>query len=74
MRLAGLWAPNDNWTITPSIYYQNRQRNDISNYWPLYSDPGSHHFVNADPTPRASPDKFYLPALKIEGDLGARRS
>ena len=71
VRLAGLWAPNDHWTITPSIYYQNRQRDDISTYWPLYSDPGSHHFVSADPTPRASPDKWYLPALKIEGDIGA---
>ena len=27
------------WTVTPSIYYQDRHRNDVANYWPLYSDP-----------------------------------
>ena len=26
-RLAAVWAPNDAWTITPSIYYQDRYRN-----------------------------------------------
>jgi outer membrane receptor protein involved in Fe transport len=73
VRLAGLWAVSDNWSVTPSIYYQNRQRNDISTYWPVYSDPGANRFVSADPTPRASPDKWYLPALRIEGELGAVR-
>jgi iron complex outermembrane receptor protein len=73
VRLAGLWAPSENWSITPSIYYQDRSRNDISNYWPLYSDPGNRRFVNADPTRHSSPDKWYLPALKIEGDIGSVR-
>jgi iron complex outermembrane recepter protein len=73
VRLAGLWAPSENWSITPSIYYQNRQRNDISTYWPLHSNPGSNRFVSADPTPRSAPDKFYLPALKIEADIGSAR-
>src|SRR5207302_1314398 len=39
LRLAGLWAPTDKWPITPGIYEQNQQKNDIANYWPLYSDP-----------------------------------
>ncbi len=73
VRLAGLWAPSEHWSITPSIYYQDRARNDISTYWPLYSDPGAHRFVSADPSRRSSPDKFYLPSLKIEGDIGAAR-
>src|SRR5207302_1140358 len=30
-------------------------------------------FVSADPTARSSPDKWYLPALKIEGDVGSAR-
>ena len=71
VRLAGLWAPNDKWSFTPSIYYQSRQRHDISNYWPTLSDPNSNRFVNADPSQHNQPDKFYLPALKIEGDLGS---
>jgi outer membrane receptor protein involved in Fe transport len=73
VRLAGLWAVNEQWTITPGIYYQNRQVHDVTTYWPLYSDPGSNRFVNANPTARPEPDKFYLPSLKIEGDLGAVR-
>src|SRR5882762_6067002 len=73
VRLAGLWAPSEHWSVTPSIYYQDRSRNDISTYWPLYSDPGAHRFVSADPSRRSSPDKFYLPSLKIEGDIGAAR-
>ena len=71
VRLAGLWAPNDKWSFTPSIYYQSRQRHDISNYWPTLSDPNSNRFVNSDPSQHNQPDKFYLPALKIEGDLGS---
>ncbi len=73
LRLAALWAPNEHWSITPSIYYQSRQRHDNSTYWPLYSNPGSNSFVTADPNERNSPDKFYLPALKIEGDIGSAR-
>jgi outer membrane receptor protein involved in Fe transport len=73
IRLTALWAINDRWTITPSIYYQNRQRHDIDTFWPLYSNPGSNQFVSADPTPRQTPDKFYLPSLKIEGDFGSVR-
>src|SRR5579863_7197558 len=73
LRLAFLWAPSEKWAITPSIYYQSRTRHDISSYWPLYSDPGSNRFVNADPDARNSPDRFYLPAIKVEGDLGSVR-
>jgi iron complex outermembrane recepter protein len=71
IRLAFVWSPSEHWQLTPSIYYQDRQRHDISTYWPLYSDPGNNRFVNADPSQRNSPDKFYLPALKIDGDLGS---
>jgi iron complex outermembrane receptor protein len=71
IRLAALWALSDKWTVTPGIYYQNQQRNDISTYWPLYSDPSSGRFIDADPSQRPVPDKFYLASLKIQGDLGA---
>src|SRR5450631_1594653 len=71
LRLAAVWAVSDQLTVTPSIYYQDRYRNDVENYWPLYSNPGSDRYVSANPTQRSSPDRFYLPALKIEGDLGS---
>jgi outer membrane receptor protein involved in Fe transport len=71
IRVAAIWAPSDQWKVTPSFYYQDRYTNDVQNYWPLYSNPSSNRFVDANPTQRAVPDTFYIPALKIEGDLGA---
>ena len=73
IRVAAIWAPTDKLTVTPSYYYQDRYRNDVESYWPLYSDPSSNRYVSADPTQRSAPDRFYLPALKIEGDLGATK-
>ncbi len=70
VRLATIWAPSDNWKVTTSYSYQDRYANNTDDYWPLYSNPSSNRFVNADPTQRTVPDTFYLPALKIEGDLG----
>jgi len=70
VRLAVLWAPSEKWSITPGIYYQDQLRNDINNYWPLYSNPSSGTYVDADPSKRETPDKFYLASLRIQGDLG----
>ncbi len=73
VRLAAVWAPTDKITVTPSYFYQDRYRNDVESYWPLYSNAGQNRFVNADPTQRSDPDRFYLMALKVEGDLGAAK-
>ena len=69
-RLAFIWAPADQWTVTPSIYYQDRYRNNVEDYWPLYSNPGNNQLVSADPDLRSDPDRFYLAAIKVEGNLG----
>jgi outer membrane receptor protein involved in Fe transport len=80
LRLAAIWAPNEKWTLTPSIYYQQIKKNDTDNYWVTpysdaagtaipTSDPSGHRFISANPTQRYSPDKLYMPSLKIEGDL-----
>jgi iron complex outermembrane recepter protein len=71
LRLAVLWAPNDSWKITPSVYFENRQTADTNAFWPIYSNTGRDSFVSGDPTARPIPDRFYLPALKIQGDFGA---
>jgi iron complex outermembrane recepter protein len=73
LRLAGLWQPNDAIRVTPSILYQNSQRNDVTIYWPEYSNPGGNSYVSADPTARPEPDVFYLPALNVQADLGPTR-
>jgi iron complex outermembrane receptor protein len=71
LRVAALWQPTDGLRITPSILYQNSQRNDVTIYWPEYSDPSKDRYVSANPTPRPEPDKFYLPALNILADLSS---
>src|ERR1700722_6587601 len=71
LRIAGLWQPNDAVRVPPSILYQNSQRNDVTIYWPEYSDPSKDRYVSANPTPRPEPDKFYLPALNIQADLSS---
>jgi iron complex outermembrane receptor protein len=71
VRLAGVWAANNQWTLTPTFYYQNRQIHDASTYWPIYSHPGSDQFTSGAPQAIPSPDKFYLPALKVEGKFDA---
>ena len=69
MRLAAVWQPLSSLTFTPSIIYQNSQKHDESTYWPAYSNPGSGHFNNATPERMPVPDKYYLPALKVEANL-----
>ena len=78
-RLAAKWAVTPEITLTPSLLYQHRNRNDISVFWQqdrgasgqtVTSDPGSHRFLNADPSGRPEPDHYFLPVLKAEADLG----
>jgi iron complex outermembrane receptor protein len=73
LRVALLWQPVDSIKITPSVYFQHRARNDVTIYWPEYSNPSDNLFVSANPTARQEPDKFYLPAVTVDADLGAAR-
>ena len=70
LRFAATWAPIEGVTVTPGILYQDRERNDISIWWPLYSDPSADRYVSANPTPRGEPDRYVLPSLKISADVG----
>jgi outer membrane receptor protein involved in Fe transport len=69
-KLAAAWAPTERVTITPSVYFQNRERNDVSIYWPIYSDPSSNSYKSANPTGLQEPDQFVLPVVKLDADLG----
>jgi iron complex outermembrane receptor protein len=73
LRLAGIWAPVSGLTVTPSMFYQNRTQNDDDTFWPAYSNPSAGRFDNANPDRNSVPDKWYLPALKVEWDLGKAR-
>ena len=70
LRLAAVWQPMDGLKITPSFMYQNSKRHDQSTYQDAYSDASGGHFNNANPSALPVPDKYYLPALKVEADLG----
>ena len=68
-RLAMLYKPADNISITPSLMFQNKQQNNISTYWPAYSNPGAGEFNDATPERIPNPDEYYLPALKIQANF-----
>jgi iron complex outermembrane recepter protein len=72
-RLAMSWRPIEALTITPSIFYQNDQKHDVSTYWPIFSNPSAGVFNDANPDRTPVPDRFYLIALKAEADLGKVR-
>ncbi len=69
LRFALLYQPADNVRITPSIAFQDKQQHDDSTYWPAYSNPGGGQFNDATPELIPQPDKYYLPALKIQVDF-----
>ena len=69
-RLAAIWKINDHWRVRPSFYYQSRVANNTNDYWPIYSNPSQDRYVSANPDQLRVPDKFYLPSLRVSGDLG----
>ncbi len=79
-RIAVKWAVNDAVSIVPSILYQKRDVDDTAAWWsprPGEPDPTNGQFDSPFRTGNAvaqpSTDKFVLPALKIEWDLGPVR-
>ncbi len=71
LRAAVTWAPNDKLLITPGIFYQKRDQHNVDRYWTAISSPG--RYVSGTPDRMADPDRFYMPTLKVEYDLGAVR-
>jgi len=60
------FAPTDNLTITPSVYYQKQYTNDSSYYWESLSDTEHGRFVNGNPAQEFVRDKFILPSITAE--------
>jgi len=73
LHVAALWQPNESLSVAPSIFYQNRQRNDVTIYWPTVSDPSENRYFSLDPTARPEPDKLYLPSVTVTADFGPAR-
>jgi len=70
LRLAAKWAVNDAVSVTPSFLYQYQSTNNATAYWPVFSNPASDSFKNSDPDLQSEPDRYYLPAIKVEAELG----
>ena len=71
LRLSASWRPAENILVTPGIIYQDRRRNNISDYWPFDSNPRRNDFRSADPSATREPDKYYLPSLKMTVDFNS---
>lgn len=69
-RAAVTFAPNESLSITPSIYYQQQELDDTPAYWTVLSDTGDGRFYGGNAFAASSEDRFYLPALKIDWNLG----
>ena len=69
LRAALAFQPTDGLTITPSVLYQKRDRNDTNNFFVGISNPSDGVFYNGSPEKRGGTDKFILPALYIRYDV-----
>ncbi|WP_395670721.1 TonB-dependent receptor [Phenylobacterium sp.] len=60
----------DSLTITPSLYYNHLYSHDLNQAWWILSDPSEQRFVSGNTRPETNKDRFWLPALNVEWDLG----
>jgi outer membrane receptor protein involved in Fe transport len=67
------WQATPDLLITPSLHFQRRIVDDTDMFWTGISDPGKGVFKLASPGVRRMPDKFWLPSLKIDYDLGGAK-
>jgi len=65
LRAALKYAPNDSLTITPSISYQRRRKED-SYFWLNLSDPDSSRLIAGYTQPQPSDDEFTLSAVNLQ--------
>jgi hypothetical protein len=72
-RAALLFAPTDNFSLNASIYYQRIYNHDTNAYWLNLSDPNDGRFWQGNAKAQPSRDRFFMPSLKAELDLGPVR-
>ena len=70
VRGAVTWQPVTGLSITPSVFYQNRDKNNIDDYWVGISDPGSGDYLTGTPEDMGDKDHFTLAALKGDYVIG----
>ena len=64
------FAPTETLTITPSVFYQKITNDESNTYWEALSDPDESEYRTGTAIPNTGRDRFVLPALKVELELG----
>lgn len=70
VRGAVTWQPIEALTITPGVFYQYRDQNNIDQYWVGISDPGRGDYKTGTPENMGDKDHFTLSDLKADYDFG----
>jgi iron complex outermembrane recepter protein len=69
-RISALWAANDALQVTPSVIAQDREQHSVLGYWPGISNPSDGVFRTEGPDDVMDYDKYALPAIKFDLNLG----
>jgi outer membrane receptor protein involved in Fe transport len=67
------FTPAESLEVTGSIFYQRSLFNDSNVYWEHLSDPDGGEFRKGTVIGQPSEDEFWLPAVKVDWDLGPAR-
>jgi outer membrane receptor protein involved in Fe transport len=70
LRAAVTWTPIPQLSITPSIYYQAVKSYGRDQYWETFSNIAESKYVTGISSREPASDKFLLPALKVQYDMG----
>ncbi|HEX3943115.1 MAG TPA: TonB-dependent receptor [Rhizomicrobium sp.] len=65
-----LWQATNDLSITPSVFYQDRNVHNDDEYWVALSSPGDGRYINETPELMGNKDHFTLPALKLDWNAG----
>ncbi|WP_164549771.1 TonB-dependent receptor [Altericroceibacterium xinjiangense] len=64
------WEPSAYVTVLPSVFFQKVETGDANIFWENFSDRENGDFRQGNALGQPSNDKFVLPSLNIEVDLG----
>lgn len=65
-----LFAPTESFDVTGNFYYQSQSFNDTNMFWRALSDPDENDYNQGAAIGQPSNDKFILPSLTVNWDLG----
>lgn len=63
------FQPTDAIEITPSVFYQDEHRDDVSSFWTTLSQPSKGVFLNGNVLRAPTKDRFVVPSLNVQVHL-----